>query len=157
MACYAQLLKVSIESFLKKSQDDALSTSATESSTPSGEAGADSVGKYSVFAVAAAMYLLLSIAAADLFGSVVLLGETRTSTGSGGGWRGVLCGQWVQRKFFGAVLLASFLLLILSSASVLFYTSVEDVALVIGAASVLFIADVVSFISSRRVGVHCTR
>lgn len=87
--------------------------------------------KYSIFAVATAMYLMLSIVAADLWGAVALLVEKPHF------W----CGQ---RKLFGLFLLVSFCLLMISSTRVLLFTSLDDEELVIGAAAVLFIADVVS-------------
>lgn len=82
------------------------------------------------------MYLLLSIAAADLWGGLALVLERRGS------------GDFVlltPRRIFGACLLLTFGTLIGASTRVLFYSSSEDVHLVLEAAAVLFIADVVSF------------
>lgn len=80
------------------------------------------------------MYLLLSIAAADLWAGCALLKEGRGSGGNS--FRG--------RKVFGLCLVGTFVTLIGASIRVLFYSSFENVELVIGAAAVLFIADVVS-------------
>lgn len=99
------------------------------------EESQDGVYDYSILAVAGAMYLLLSIAAADLWSGSALALEERGSLSHGWFW-------W--RKLFGLALLATFFSLIGASISVLFYSSYEDVELVIGAAAVLFIADVVS-------------
>lgn len=88
---------------------------------------------YSIVAIAVAMYLAMSIAAADLWGGVALVVEGHDS---GGIW-------FVRRKVFGVFLLCTFLLLTSASTRVLFYSSFEDVEVVIGAAAVLFIADVV--------------
>lgn len=93
------------------------------------EDGAD----YSILAIAGAMYLLLSIAAADLWGGLALCLE---GGDLGGGW------FW-RRKLFGVCLLGTFVTLIGASIRVLFYSSFENVDLVLGAAAVLFIADVV--------------
>lgn len=103
--------------------------------------------RYSVVAIAVAMYLILSIAAADLWGGVALVMEGRDS---GGVW-------FVQRKIFGVFLLCTFTLLTTASTRVLFYSSFEDVEVVIGAAAVLFIADVVRLAfrpSISRLAVH---
>lgn len=93
--------------------------------------------KYSIVAVAVAMYLMLSMAAADLWGGVALVLESHDS---GGGW------YW-RRKVFGVFLLSTFIMLVAASTRVLFYSSFEDFEVVIGAAAVLFIADVVRFTS----------
>ena len=91
---------------------------------------------FSILAVSGAMYLLLSIAAADLWGGSALVLEKRGSRTSR---------PWFWwRKAFGLFLLGTFVTLIGASIRVLFYSSYENVELVIGAAAVLFIADVVS-------------
>ena len=100
---------------------------------------------FSILAIAGAMFLLLFIAAADLWAGVALCIEGR---GSGGGW------FW-QRKAFGVLLLGTFVALVGSSVRVLFYSSFENFELVIGAAAVLFIADVVSI--KQRLCVHTCR
>ena len=81
------------------------------------------------------MYLLLSIAAADLCGSCALIFE---------GWYLDNFVWFTWKRVFGAFMLGTFFLLVGASIRVLFYTSVENVELVLGAAAVLFIADVVS-------------
>lgn len=81
------------------------------------------------------MYLLLSIAAADLCGGWALALEGR---GSGDfAW-------FTRRRVFGVSLIVVFVLLVGASIRVLFYSSIENVELVLGAAAVLFVADVVS-------------
>lgn len=90
---------------------------------------------YSILAISVAMYLLLSIAAADLWGGLALVLEGRGS------------GQFIwlsSRRMFGACLLITFGVLVGASTRVLFYSSFENVDWVLGAAAVLFIADVVS-------------
>lgn len=107
----------------------------TESqSTAVDDATAEENPDYAILAIAGAMYLLLSIAAVDLWAGCALLKEGGCS---GGTW------FW-ERKAFGACLLATFIALIGASIRVLFYSSFENADLVIGAAAVLFIADVVS-------------
>ena len=103
-------------------------------STVDVEASAQDNPDFSILAIAGAMFLLLFIAAADLWAGFALWMEGRDS---GGSW-------FVQRKFFGVFLLGTFAALIGSSVRVLFYSSFENFELVIGAAAVLFIADVVS-------------
>ena len=99
------------------------------------DGGTEGSNDYSILAVAGAMYLLLSIAAADLWGGSALLWEERGSR----------CHAWFWwRKTFGLALLGTFFTLIGASVRVLFYSSYENVELVIGAAAVLFVADVVS-------------
>ena len=115
MICYLQLIVVS-------SGDDS-SSSSTEN------------GSYSLISVAAAMYLMTSITAADLGAGIALISESRMN---------MAAKRWVQRKMFGFMMLVSFVLLAAASIMVLFKTSSEDVDLVVGAATVLFIADVVS-------------
>lgn len=80
------------------------------------------------------MFLLLSIASADLWGGLALVWEGRGS------------GNFIlltPRRTFGVCLLLTFGALVGASTRVLFYSSLEDVELVVGAAAVLFIADVV--------------
>lgn len=50
----------------------------------------------------------------------------------------------IRRRIFGFALLATFLTLVGASIRVLFQLSFENVEVVIGAATVLFVADVVS-------------
>lgn len=107
-------------------------------------------GSYALLAVAAAMFLLLSFAGADLYASAVLLSERRDGPGIRRNrlfFKGRRSRRsywaWVQRKLFGVCLLGSFVLLVVASTSVLLYSSFDDVGVVIGAAAVLFVADVV--------------
>lgn len=124
--CYIELFLVS------QSQPSSESDQTTSSN--------DTGRKYTIVAVAVAMYLMLSIAAADLWGGFALVMERRDS---GGGW------YW-RRKVFGVFLLSTFVMLVAASTRVLFYSSFEDFEVVIGAAAVLFIADVVRFASGRK-------
>ncbi|CAM9740104.1 unnamed protein product [Pylaiella littoralis] len=79
------------------------------------------------------MYLLLSIAAADLWSGIALVLEGR---GSGNF-------VWFQpRRIFGVCLLITFGALLVASMRVLFSSSFENADLVLGAAAVLFIADI---------------
>lgn len=130
---------------------------ASESSSSATSTTADypvnsTTPKYSVAAISAAMYLILFIAAADLWGAIALIterclyGPTQIcASGSvGAESEGVGSRLAVRRWPFGVMLLVSFVMLLLSSTWVLFYTSFEDATLVIGATAVLFIADVVS-------------
>lgn len=110
---------------------------------------------FSILAISGAMYLLLSIAAADLWAGCALCKEGRDSGGN----------RFRGRKVFGVCLVGTFVTLIGASIRVLFYSSLENVELVIGAAAVLFIADVVSepglsravrgFIGSSNRGIAC--
>lgn len=136
MLCYIQLMVVSSTRGHKddttnpssENEEASLSTNGRISPTANG-------GSYSLASVAAAMYLMTSIAAADLSAGIALLSEARSEMATS---------RWVQRKMFGLVLLTSFILLAAASIKVLFYSSSEDVDLVVGAATVLFITDVVS-------------
>lgn len=121
--CYAGLWHISGNQPPTESQPSSIEDAASEG-------GAD----YSILAIAGAMYLMISIAAADLWGGCALCWEGHDS---GGEW------FW-ERKVFGVGLLGTFVALIGASIRVLFYSSFENVELVIGAAAVLFIADVVS-------------
>lgn len=94
--------------------------------------------------VAVAMYLMTSIAAADLSAGIALLFEARTGMATTEYGRRINVWRWIRRKIFGLVLTISFVLLAAASTSALFHSSFEDVDLVVGAAAVLFIADVVS-------------
>lgn len=86
-------------------------------------------------AISVAMYLLVSIVAADLWGGLALVLEGR---GSSEGF------TWLTaRRVYGACLLTTFGALVGASTRVLFYSSFENVDWVLGAAAVLFIADVV--------------
>jgi len=123
MICYIQLIVVSYG-------DDPSTSSSADEATSTANAGS-----YTFFSVAAAMYLMTSIAAADLGAGIALISEARMD---------MAAKRWVQRKMFVLMLLASFILLAAASIKVLFKTSSEDVDLVVGAATVLFIADVVS-------------
>ncbi|CAB1100999.1 unnamed protein product [Ectocarpus sp. CCAP 1310/34] len=89
---------------------------------------------YSILAIAVSMYLLLSIAVADLCGGSALVVEGRGS-GDDFVW-------FTGRRLFGVFLVVTFLTLIGASVRVLFFSSQDNVTLVIGAAAVLFIADV---------------
>ncbi|CAN0359830.1 unnamed protein product [Ectocarpus sp. 12 AP-2014] len=89
---------------------------------------------YSILAIAVSMYLLLSIAVADLCGGCALVVEGRGS-GDEFVW-------FTGRRLFGVFLVVTFLTLIGASVRVLFFSSEDNVNLVIGAAAVLFIADV---------------
>lgn len=86
-------------------------------------------------AIAGAMFLVLSIAGADLLVAVGLLCSHREEPKN---WR------WRMRKVFGSIMLLNFGLLVADSVLVLFHASVENIDLIVGAAAVLFIADVVS-------------
>ena len=90
--CYLQLILVSYG-------DDSSSSSSTED------------GSYSLISVAAAMYLMTSIAAADLGAGIALISEARMDMATK---------RWVQRKMLGFMLLAA------ASIRVLFKTSSED-------------------------------
>ncbi|CAM9764131.1 unnamed protein product [Ectocarpus fasciculatus] len=103
----------------------------TDSQTSS--VGDDDHRDYSILAIAGAMYLLLTIVAADLWGGCALCLEGLGSADF----------AWcTRRRAFGACLLGTFVALIGASIRVLFYSSFENMELVIGAAAVLFIADV---------------
>ena len=130
MACYIELILVSSG----KPQQDLSST--TE-------------GSYSIVSVAVAMYLMTSIAAVDLTAGIALLIERRTirsvrQRGANESVQEMNGVRWLQRKVVGLTLISSFGLLAAASITVLFKSSFEDVDLVVGAAAVLFIADVVS-------------
>lgn len=97
------------------------------------ERSSETTGGYSILAITGAMYLILSIAAADVWCGCALIAEGRDS--------GFVL--FTRRRLFGVLLLATFLALVGASIRVLFYSANEDVQLVIGAAAVLFITDVV--------------
>jgi len=126
--CYIQLIMVS-------STGNSDETSSSSSATG---------GSYSLISVAAAMCLMMSIAAAHLGAGIALLFEAQTKMTAYDCVQRMNIWRWVQRKMFGFMLLTSFVLLAAASIKVLFHSSSEDVDLVVGAATVLFIADVVS-------------
>ena len=101
---------------------------------PENDSASETTADYSILAIGGAMYLILSTAAADLWCGCALIVEGRGS--------GFIL--FTQRRVFGVLLLTTFLMLVGASIRVLFYSAYEDVQLVIGAAAVLFIADVVS-------------
>lgn len=107
-------------------------------SAPPSDPDPDDTRDYSIFAVSGAMYLMLSIAAADLWGCVALIFEGRSSDPLVEGFI-----WFTRRRLFGFALLATFLTLVGASIRVLFYSAFENVELVVGAATVLFVADVV--------------
>ena len=82
-------------------------------------------GEYSVLSITVAMYLNISIASPDLWASFALITANRGC------------------RAFGIALLTSFVMLFVSSTRLLFSTSGNNVDLIIGAAAVLFIADMV--------------
>lgn len=96
-------------------------------------APADGSAPFNFLAIAGAMFLLISIAGADLLVGVKLVFRD--------------CGinpHWLKRKLFGSVMLVNYGLLVYASMLVLFFSSDGNVELVVGAAAVLFIADIVS-------------
>lgn len=99
------------------------------------ERSSEPLADYSIMAIAGAMYLILSMGAADVWSSCALIVEGR----------GPAFVLLTRRRLFGVFLLATFSALIGASIRVLFFSSGHNVQLVIGAAAVLFIADVVSF------------
>ena len=86
-------------------------------------------GEYSVLSITIAMYLNISIASPDLWASFAMIKANRGC------------------RAFGFALLASFLMMFASSTKVLFYTSGGNADLIIGAAAILFIADMVRTLS----------
>lgn len=107
-------------------------------SSGSQESSSKNTRDYSILPIAVAMYLLLSIAPADLWSGLALVWEGRGS------------GDFVwftSRRVFGAFLLVTFGAMITASTRVLFYSSFENVDLVLGATSVLFISDIVRNLS----------
>lgn len=144
--CYAGLWHVSgNQPYIEDNSEiqpslDGQSSSGTGSFAESGTSS-DSDPDYSIVAVAGAMYLLLTIAAADVWGGLALCLEGRGS----GRFK-----FFTQRRAFGVLLVGTFIALIGASIRVLFYSSFENVDLVIGAATVLFVADVVSALETTR-------
>lgn len=102
----------------------------------------EDVRDYSIFAASGSMYLLLSIAATDLWACLALIFEGR-SPYSAAGRPGAAFVWMTRRRAFGFALLGTFLTLVGASIRVLFQLSFENVDVVIGAATVLFVADVV--------------
>ena len=86
--------------------------------------GAEAV--YTISSIAVANLLVVIFAAGDLRGAIALL-QTWTS----------------RNVALGLGMLTSFVLLVISSASVLFFVSNDDVSFIVGAAAVLFISDLV--------------
>ena len=141
MSCYTQVIWASSskpQEFISSVElSDNLSTSSAIE------------GNYSIVSVAVAMYLMTSFAAMDLSAGIALLIEGRTihsvhQRGANASVQEMNGVRWLQRKVVGLTLVSSFGLLAAASITVLVKTSSEDVDLVIGAAAVLFIADVVS-------------
>lgn len=126
--CYVGLWRLAGNQLATENQPSSISG---DSISEEGEAN------YSVLAIAGAMYLLLTIAAADLWGGCGLCLEG-LGTRDGFMW-------FTRRRAFGAGLVVTFFTLFGASVKVLFYSSFENVELVMGSAAVLFIADVVSF------------
>ena len=129
--CYAGLWHVSGNPSSADGDDD------------STEGGPD----YTIVAIAGAMYLLLTIAAVDLWGGCALCLE------GVGSERFVLL---TQRRAFGLCLLGTFVALIGASIRVLLNSSFKNADIVIGAAAVLFIADVVSSSSRADSATRCS-
>lgn len=83
--------------------------------------------KYCIHSVALAMFLMMSTLSADTRGACALL----------------FWGRSVAQRIFGASLLLGTVLLVIASMRVLFMDAKNNAELVIGAATVLFIEDVV--------------
>ena len=81
---------------------------------------------YALSSISAAVYLVLTFAAGDLKAAFALL-QTRT----------------LYNMILGAAILASFVLLVLASLSILFFLANDNASFVVGAAAVLFISDLV--------------
>ncbi|CAM9799803.1 unnamed protein product, partial [Ascophyllum nodosum] len=79
---------------------------------------------YALSSISAAVYLVLTFAAGDLRAAFALL-QTRT----------------LYNMISGAAILASFVLLVLASLSILFFLANDNASFVVGAAAVLFISD----------------
>lgn len=90
---------------------------------------------FAVLAIAGAMGVLLSTAGPDLQVGVGLCLE---------GTQNNLQNWFWPRKVFGFIVVVNFVLVVKSSVLVLFSSSFGNMEFVVGAASVLFIADVVS-------------
>lgn len=87
---------------------------------------------YSIHSVALAMFLMISTSSGDIRAAYTLL----------------VWGSSLAQRLFGAMLVVSVSLLVVASMKVLFMDASNNAELVIGAATVLFIADVV-----RRMGI----
>ena len=81
---------------------------------------------YALYSISAAVYLVLTFAAGDLRTSLALL-QTRT----------------LYNMILGVAILASFVLLVLASLSILFFLANDNASFIVGAAAVLFISDLV--------------
>eukprot|EP00752_Nemacystus_decipiens_P003893 g3575.t1 len=125
--CYVELWVVSGD---RTFRDDPLSPGSDEATSSSFYDAAD----YSIVAISVAMYLVLSIVAADLWGGLALVLEGRGPSDN--------FTWFTSRRLYGACLLTTFGALVGASTRVLFYSSFENVDWVLGAAAVLFIADV---------------
>ena len=91
-------------------------------------AGEPEETEYSIFAIALAMYLMVSIAAPDVRAGYVLL----------------FWGKSVAHRIFGATLLCSFTLLTVASMKVMFADATDNAELVVDAAVILFVTEMVS-------------
>lgn len=101
-------------------------------SSGSQASSANDTPDHSIVAIAVAMYLLLSIAAADLWGGLALVLEGRGS------------GHFIwfaSRRVYGTCLLITFGALVGASTRVLLYSSFQDAGWVLGAAAIIFITD----------------
>ena len=86
---------------------------------------------YTISSIAVAIFLVVTFAGADFRGSVALLFTLDR-----------------YNMVLGLVILASFVLLVISSISALFFLGGHDVSFIVGAAAVLFISDLVSRLST---------
>ena len=82
---------------------------------------------YAISSIAVAVFLVVAFAGADLRGSWALV-QTRG----------------VYNVTLGLTIFASFVLVVMSSMSALFFLANDDVSFIVGAAAVLFISDLVS-------------
>lgn len=137
MACYFGLVLLTRDKATRNEPADSTDPSigAGNSTDPDGSAQSDDSVNFNFFAIAGAMFLLVSIAGADLLVPIELLCRDWERTP-----------HWWKRRFFGVAMLFNFGLLVYSSMLVLFFSSDGNVELVVGAAAVLFIADIVSFL-----------
>ena len=111
-------------------QNTSSTLSSTDTSTDGGEHGLDSVYgepiSYDISSIAIAMFLVLTFAGSDLRGSWALL-QTRRP----------------YNIALGLTILVSFILLVMASMKTLFFLADDDVSFIVGAATVLFISDLV--------------
>lgn len=84
-------------------------------------------GTYSIYSVSLAMFLMVSTSVADVRAGYLFL----------------VWGRSLARKVFGILLVANAVLLEVASIRILFMEADDDAELVIGAAAILFIEDVV--------------